>query len=133
MAKKITAVILLASILLSTVLLTGCRESERVSYNVSKEADNFNVYRRIVVMNCIKGETLFELEGWLSIEEDDNGLQLVILAEVGEGEYKKHIIGLSDNVTYTLEDISGAKVSKYHYEINYNPKLWLPVTFKYED
>ena len=114
-------------------VLSGCQEAERVDSNITKEAENFNIYRRVTVLNCIKGDTLFSIEGRMNIEADTADNQLEIIVEVDNGKYKKHFIGLSDNVTYTVEDISGSEVSKYHYEINYNPNMWIPFDFDYKD
>ena len=121
--KKITAFLLIVSLAL-TMLLCGCQEASRVNENITQEAENFNIYRRVTVINCIQGDVLFSVEGRMNIEDDGN--QLEIIVELEGGQYKKHFIGLSDNVTYTVEDISGSEVSKYHYEINFNPKMWLP-------
>lgn len=115
------------------VFFTGCQEAERVDSNITKEAENFNIYRRVTVLNCIKGDTLFSIEGRMNIEADIEDNQLEITVEVENGKYKKHFIGLSDNVTYTVEDISGSEVSKYHYEINYNPNMWIPFEFDKKD
>lgn len=114
-------------------LLSGCDQAERVNYNITEEAQNFNVYRRVTVINCIQGDTLFEIEGRMNIEADTQDNQLEIIVETEEGKYKKHFIGLSDNVTYTVEDITGSEVSRYHYEINYNPNMWIPFEFDYKD
>lgn len=129
--KKIIAIML--SVIALTCTFTGCNEADRVNYNVTEEAGNFNVYRRVTVINCLKGDTLFEIEGRMNIEADIPDNQLELIVEVADNEYKKHFIGLSDNVTYTIEDISGAEVDKYHYEINYNPNMWIPFTFDYKD
>lgn len=120
--KKISAFLLI--VLLLATALCGCNEASRVNENITQEAENFNVYRRVTVINCIQGDVLFSVEGRMNI--NDEGSQLEIIVELEDGEYKKHFIGLSDNVTYTVEDISGSEVSKYHYEINFNPKMWLP-------
>ena len=72
----------------------------------------------------------FTIEGLMNIKADTTDNQLELTVEVADGKYKKHFIGLSDNVTYTVEDISGSEVSKYHYSINYNPKMWIPFTLK---
>lgn len=139
MKKRIKAIISIAVILTVICIapfFSGCgcnNESYKVDYNITEEAENFNVYRRVTVINCIKGDTLFELEGRMNINADRADNQLEIIVEVEEGEYKKHFIGLSDNVTYTVEDISGSEVSKYHYEINYNPKMWIPFAPDYKD
>lgn len=128
MKKKIMAVILVA-ILAVTIIFTGCqREAERVSYNLSLQADNFNVVRKLTVINCIGGDVLFQMSGKMSITADVADNQLEVIAE-DSGTYVKHIIGLSDNVTYVIEDLNlGANdVAKYKYTINFNPNMWLPV------
>lgn len=132
--KKVLAIILTAIIICSCFVFAGCdTEAERVNYNITTEAENFNVYRRVTVINCIKGDTLFSIDGRMNINADRADNQLEITVEVESGKYKKHFIGLSDNVTYTVEDISGAEVSKYHYEIKYNPNMWIPFTIKSSD
>lgn len=129
--KKI--IVLTMSLILLLGVLTGCDEASRVDYNITEEAENFNVYRRVTVINCLKGDVLFSMEGRMNIEADTQDNQLEIIVETEEGKYKKHFIGLSDNVTYTVEDISGSEVSKYHYEINYNPNMWIPFKPDYKD
>lgn len=118
---------------LCIVVFSGCTESDKVNVNITQEAENFNIYRRVTVINCIKGDTLFEIEGLMNIEADKNDNQLEIIVEIEDGKYKKHFIGLSDNVTYTVEDITGSQVDKYHYEINYNPNMWIPFVADYKD
>lgn len=132
--KKSLTIILTAIIICSCFVFVGCdTEAERVNYNITTEAENFNVYRRVTVINCIKGDTLFSVEGLMNIEADTKDNQLEITVEIEDGKYKKHFIGLSDNVTYTIEDITGSEVSKYHYEIKYNPNMWIPFTIKSSD
>jgi uncharacterized lipoprotein YajG len=131
MKKRLSMLLAIGIILSSAVVFSGCEdESIRVNENITQQAQNFNVYRRVTVINCIKGDTLFTMEGLMNIEADTKDKQLEIIVETDKGKYKKHFIGLSDNVTYTVEDISGSQVSKYHYEINYNPKMWIPFEFK---
>ena len=122
---------LIAAILLTVLCLTGCEtEAQRVSYNISQEADNFNTIRQITVINCIQGDVLFQMTGKMSITADTNDNQLEVIVEDDNGKYKKHFIGLSDNVTYVVEDITDGEVSKYHYTLNFNPKMWVPVDIK---
>lgn len=128
---KKTLIISLLTVIIGSFIFCGCdTEAERVNNNITQEAENFNVYRRVTVINCIKGDTLFSIEGLMNIKADTTDNQLELTVEVADGKYKKHFIGLSDNVTYTIEDISGSEVSKYHYSINYNPKMWIPFTLK---
>jgi len=120
--------ILLFIALMSLLMLTGCEsEAEKVSYNLSQEADNFNVVRQLTVINCIEGDVLFQMTGKMSINADTEDNQLEAIVEDEDGSYKKHYIGLSDNVTYVLEDLGDNDVSKYKYTLNYNPKMWIPV------
>lgn len=125
--KKYIAVLLVLVISL-VFILTGCTEAERVSYNLSEQADNFNIVRQLTVINCIEGDVLFQMTGKLSITADTPDNQLEIIVE-DNGTYVKHFVGLSDNVTYVVEDLNlGANdVSKYRYTLNFNPNMWIPV------
>ena len=111
--------------------LVGCSKAERVSYNLSQEADNFNDVRQITVINCLQGDVLFQMTGKMSITADMADKQLEIIVENG-GTYVKHFVGLSDNVTYVVEDLNLGEnaVSKYKYTLNFNPNMWIPVNVK---
>lgn len=125
--KKILCLILCLGML--CLCLCGCEtEAQRVSYNLSQEADNFNVVRQLTVINCIEGDVLFQMTGKLSITADTMDNQLEIIVEDG-GSYVKHFVGLSDNVTYVVEDLNlgDNAVSKYKYTLNFNPNMWIPV------
>lgn len=131
-AKKIIVIALLAA--MSVVMLAGCRQAERVNYNVSKEADNFNVMRRLAVINTVDGKPVFEMVGRFSIEADTEDNQLEVTVETAKDKYKKHIIGLNDATTmYVVEDINGSNVNKYKYEINYLPKMIQPFDIVQKD
>lgn len=124
MNKKIKMLLL---VILIAVTFTACdTQANRVSYNLSQEADNFNNIRQITVINCLQGDVLFQMTGKISIEADVADNQLEIIVEDENGNYKKHFIGLSDNVTYVVEDITAGDVDNYKYELNFNPKMWLP-------
>ena len=116
--------------ILAIATFTGCSESERVSSNLSQEADNFNVVRQLTVMNCIQGDILFQMTGKMSIKADKSDNQLEVVVENSDGSYQKHFVGLSDNVTYVVEQKNYKNVDKYQYTLNYNPKMWIPVDFK---
>lgn len=126
--KKILSILLILMIIFA---VTACgTEAERVSYNVSQEADNFNVVRQLTVINAIQGDVLFQMTGKLSIQPDPEQNQLEIIVEDEYGNYQKHFIGLSDNVTYVVEQLNAKNVSNYKYTLNYNPKMWIPVDIK---
>ena len=127
MKKKILATLLVVGLM--ATMLTGCQtEAQRVSYNLSQEADNFNIVRQLTVINCIEGDVLFQMTGRMSITADTADNQLEIIVE-DDGTYVKHFVGLSDNVTYVVEDLNlgDNAVSKYKYTLNFNPKMWIPV------
>lgn len=128
MKKKLYSIVAVA--MLTIALFTGCSQADRVSENLSKEADNFNDIRQITVINCLQGDVLFQMTGKMSIEADVNDNQLEVVVEDENGEYKKHFIGLSDNVTYVVEDITAGDVSNYKYTLNFNPEMWVPVEVK---
>ncbi len=115
-----------AAALVLSITFAGCNQAERVSYNLSKEADNFNDIRQVTVINCIEGDILFQMTGKMSITADTSDNQLEIIVEDENGEYKKHFIGLSNNVTYVVEDITSEDVSNYKYTLNFNPDMWIP-------
>jgi len=123
--------IFIAIAIITMMMIVGCEtEASKVSRNISLEADNFNTVRQITVIDCITGDVLFQMTGKASINADTNDNQLEVTVEDENGRYKKHFIGLSDNVTYVVEDITENNVSKYHYTLNFNPKMWIPVDVK---
>lgn len=128
---KRRVLVILMIVMTAMMILTGCEtEAERVSYNLSQEADNFNDVRQLTVINCIQGDVLFQMTGKMSITADTEDNQLEVIVEDENGEYKKHFIGLSDNVTYVVEDITAGDVSKYKYTLNFNPNMWIPYDVK---
>lgn len=126
--KKIIVIFL--ALVMAWSLAACDTEASRVSYNLSQEADNFNNVRQITVINCLQGDVLFQMTGKISITADTVDNQLEIIVEDEHGNYKKHFIGLSDNVTYVVEDITSGDVSNYQYTLNFNPKMWIPVDIK---
>ena len=127
MRKNIIGMIVL--LIVSVVGLTACSQASRVESNLTKEADNFNVVRQLTVINCLQGDVLFQMTGKMAITADIEDNQLEIIVENEDGNYTKHFVGLSDNVTYIVEDLNlGANdVEKYKYTLNFNPEMWFPV------
>ena len=127
--KKIIAVILAIVMVISFV---GCSQANRVSHNISKEADRFNVTRRLAVINARSDKPIFEIIGNFSLANNMSN-ELEITVEVEEGKYKKHFVYLNEWTIYTVEDVSGAYVDNYHYEVNYLPEMIIPVTLTMKD
>lgn len=125
--KRVTKKALISVMLIAVVLLAGCSQADRVSHNISKEADNFNVIRRIAVINARTDKPLFELIGAFSLGNNGSN-ELTVTCQTGPNEYKKHFIYLNKYTMYVVEDISGAEVSPYKYEINYLPEMIVPLS-----
>lgn len=102
----------------------GCDDAMVADRNVTKAADNFEVNRRIVFYNGITDKYILTIEGRCSI--NDNEGQLEVLCKTGDGTYKKHFLGLSDNVTYFAEQLEGIELSTYHYRVTFKPEVILP-------
>lgn len=111
--------------------LVGCgREADKVSYNLSKQADNFNVLRQLTVINNMTSDTVFTMTGKFSINVDETESQLEVTVENDDGSYSKHFVGLNNMTTYTVVDLDTNYVDKYKFTLNYNPKMWIPTEFE---
>jgi hypothetical protein len=109
----------------ATVL--GCSDDARVaSQNLSKAADNFEINRRVVFYNGITSDYLLSIEGLCSIEPLLSPPRVAVICKVGAKEYKKHFLGLSDNVTYFVEQLDPNKVSVHHYRVTFKPSTIIP-------
>lgn len=115
-------------LLLLPLLLVGClnREADIASRNLSRSADEFEINRRIVFYNGISGEYILTIEGLCSLGNNDANRELTVTCKTGNSAYKKHFLGLSDNVTYFAEQIEPANVSGYHYKVIFKPASIIP-------
>lgn len=127
MKKKLFA---LAIVVFSAVLMVSCSKADRVSHNLSREADELNITRRVTVINGITNQIIFQATGQMSIEYVEERKQLNIIALGENGEYKKHIVGISDNVSYMVEDITGMKGVDTKYRLYFNPDTIVPIEVK---
>lgn len=109
------------------ITLAGCRQANVVSRNVSKQADNFNVTRRVTVINTRTDKILMQMVGKISIEDVENGVAVIVEIDRKKSIYQKHYIYLNGNTMYTVEDVSGVGVSKYAYEMEFMPQSIIPV------
>ena len=114
-------VYLLAALILAMVILTACTESDKVRANLKREADDFNVRRRITVLNTRTDTPMMQITGLLSISVDNDG-DLNITIEKSPGEYVLNYAHLSQDTTYIVEQIETKEVSKYKYEIIFYPQ-----------
>ena len=125
---KVFAVLVFAAII--AICFSGCRvrEADRVSYNISKQADNFNVTRRLTVFNMRTDRCIMQMTGKMSIQNEGNN-ELAVIVEIDRKNniYQKHYIYLNEWTMYTIEDVTGAKVSRYAYEVEFLPQTLMPV------
>jgi hypothetical protein len=113
------------SIAIVAAILTGCNaESQRAEYNVSQAAHNFEVNRRVVFYNGITGEYILTIEGLLSVTPKDGKLSVIV--KTGPSQYKKHYLGVSDNVTWFCEQIDSVQADPFRYRVIFRPATILP-------
>lgn len=122
--KKLIVVLLL--IALTVMLLDGCSDASVASANLSQSADQFEIFRRVVFYNGITDNYILMVEGYCSIEVDNVDDQLELTVKTGPGKYMKHFLGLSDNVTYFVEQIDPAYVSTGQYRVIFKPSVIIP-------
>lgn len=121
-SRKLIATIV--AMLLAVSLAACANDSETVSHNLSQDADNFKVHRRVVFFNGITDKYLLSIEGYCSITDEGN--QLEVTCKVGESTYKKHFLGLSDNVSYFVEQLEPIESDPYHYKVVFKPETIVP-------
>jgi kynureninase len=124
--KIITAI---AGGITGVLLLSACAsDADTAAYNLSIAAEQFEIERRIVFFNGITDKYLLEIQGLCSVETGDSALSgsLEVTCKVGPTAFKKHFLGLSDNVSYLVEQTKGSKVSVYRYRVIFRPDVIIP-------
>lgn len=123
--SKIIAILVAIAL---AIPLAGCSSApaDVASHNLSKEADKFQIERRIVFVNGITDKYLLEIDGRCSLGNNDGPKELSVTCEVAPGQFEKHFLGLSDNVTYFVQQTQPAAVSTYHYEVLFRPSTIVP-------
>lgn len=106
--------------------LAACNNADVVSRNLSQAADMFEISRRVVFYNGITGDYMLTIEGLCSLGNNDPARQLTVVCKTGPNEYKKHFLGLSDNVTFFVEQVQAANASPYHYRVIFKPSVIIP-------
>jgi hypothetical protein len=124
MSKLKSFATLLAAVGLA--VLSGCNDADVASRNLSTAADNFQINRRVVFYNGITGDYMLSIEGMCSLGNADKVREVSITCKTGPNSFKKHFLGLSDNVTYFVEQVDGADVSTYHYKVVFKPSVIVP-------
>lgn len=114
------AVIFMPAIFVLALLFSGCSKADRVNWNIRQEADNFHTYRRVIAINTRTNETLFSVEGYISIDIDYDG-DLNVTIQTGEDEYKLFYAHLGNDVTYTCLQLEPTSTTPYAYNISFFP------------
>ncbi len=124
-------------ILFMLMCFTGCEaisgnSADTVKYNISKEADEFKVKRRITFVNLRDGQYLFQMTGNCSVKGGANSSsnELEVICRIGEDKYQKHMLYIANETTYVVEQLEYSDVSKYDYEIVFRPEAIVPITIK---
>ena len=123
MMKRILSTVGVVAIALG---LGACTDAQIASQNLSKAADMFEIQRRIVFYNGITDSYMLTIEGNCSIKKDAQDVQLEVTCKTGPKDYKKHFLGISDNVTYFVEQIDAAEASIYQYRVIFKPSVIMP-------
>lgn len=102
--------------------LCGCIDTATtVNHNLSVEANEFKVLRRITVYNARTDLVILEMEGYMSLSNNTSS-ELVVTCKTGENTFKKNYVYLNDYTLYVVEDINGTEVDPYHYKVIFYTK-----------
>jgi hypothetical protein len=121
--RKIVTIVAAAALAFG---LTACSAADTASHNLSAAADNFEIMRRVVFLNGITDKYLLEIQGLCSLGNSDAAGELTVTCKTGPDEFKKHFLGLSDNVTYFAEQLEGVPVDPFHYRVIFRPETIVP-------
>ena len=129
--KKVLLIFVLGVMALG---ITGCtgNSADIVSYNISREADEFHVKRRITFINLRSNEYLFSITGNCSIQGGAgySSGELEVICRIGEDKYQKHMLYIANETTYVIEQLEYSDVSRYDYEIVFRPEAIIPIEIK---
>lgn len=127
MTKKVQKIIVWIVILVLVAMplvafLSGCSEADKVNYNISVQADEFQSERKITVYNARTDLIIMEAEGYMSVSNNSNN-ELVVTCKVGPNQYKKNYIYLNAYTMYVVEDITGTHTDPYHYKLIFHTEF----------
>lgn len=128
--KKLKLILVMILVLIIPIGLTSCNNATTVEHNIQKEANKFNVYRRMRFINLNSDKILYEVEGYFSLQTTyDNQYQgqqeIGIIIETGKDEYKMHYFSVDNNIAYVIEQVENTHTDPYHWEINW----YIPVVY----
>lgn len=121
--KKVLLVILMSA---GLFIFSGCNDADVASQNISKDADNFKVLRKVTFINTVTDEVLYTVEGNFAITADTSDNQLEITAKTGDDKFQKHFLGLSPTTVYIVEQLEWQEANKYQFKITLKPSALIP-------
>lgn len=121
--KRMLLVIVLSA---GIFVLAACNDADVASHNLSQDADNFKVLRKVTFINTVSDEVLYTVEGNFSISADTDDNQLEITAKTGEDKFQKHFLGLSPTTVYIVEQMEWQETNKYNFKITIKPSALVP-------
>lgn len=121
--KKIIGIFLM---IICLIFIVGCTDSTVADNNITKDADNFKVYRHIVFINNITGEYLLEITGYCNVTADTEDKQLETICKNDNGGYIKNFLGVNETTTYFVEQVDAKYVSDKHYKLIIKPSTLIP-------
>ena len=122
MKKKILAFGVALSVMLG---MAGCSTAHTVNHNLSKDANEFNIYRRITVTNARTDTVMLQAEGYMALGNNSSN-ELVVTIKTGDDQYYKDYIYLNDWTCYVMEQTEPKGTDKYHYEFVFYPERLIP-------
>lgn len=119
-------VVLIAMAVVAGLALTGCtHKSDTVSQNLSNDADQYKVFRQIVVYNGITDKYILEVEGYCALGNDDSSRQVTYTCKSPDG-YVKDIIEKSDNTFVFVHQLHPVNVSDTFFQVTLRPESVIP-------
>lgn len=119
--NKIATIALAAAIGIS---LVACSNDANVATeNLKKDADNFRLARRVVFYNGITNDYILEIAGYCSVDAEPK--KLAVICKTPDG-FKRHLLGISDNVTWFSEQLAANQVSTSFYKVIFKPSTIIP-------
>ena len=109
-------------VLIFSMFVSSCSDADVASQNISRAAEQFEIYRRVVFLNGITNDYMLSIEGLCSIDNALTARSVAVTCKTGVGLYKKHLLGLSDNVTFFVEQTDALGVSAYYYRVTFKPQ-----------
>lgn len=116
MQKLITCIVIVLA------ALTGCSRDA----TSCEAADKLESMRRVVFYNRITGDHMLTIEGRCSISNRDGHGKVSVTCKTGPIDYKRHALGLSDNVSFVVEQMDASNVGDNHYRVTFKPSAIVP-------